>query len=49
VPPDPAVLAASAVGLTVGATFRDAAAPALVVVAKLVAAVALTFAPVFVA
>ncbi len=48
-PPDPAVLAASAVGLTVGATFRDAAAPALVVVAKLVAAVALTFAPVFVA
>ncbi len=49
VPPDPAVLAASAVGLTVGATFRDAAAPALVVVAKLVAAFALTFAPVFVA
>ncbi len=49
VTPDPAALAASAVGGTVGATFRDAAAPALVVVAKLVAAVALTFAPVFVA
>lgn len=49
VTPDPAVLAAAAVGDTVGATLRDAAAPALVVVAKLVAAVALTFAPLFIA
>lgn len=49
VAPDPAVLGASAVGDTVGATFRDAAVPALAVMAKLVAAVALTFAPVFVA
>ncbi len=49
VTPDPAVRAAAAVGDTVGATFHDAAAPALVAVAKLVAAVALAFAPVFVA
>jgi K(+)-stimulated pyrophosphate-energized sodium pump len=48
-PPDPSVLAASAVGDTVGATLSDAAAPALVVVAKLMAAVALTFAPLFIA
>lgn len=48
-PPDPSALAASAVGDTVGATLRDAAAPVLVVVAKLVSAVALTFAPLFIA
>ena len=47
-PPGPATLAALGAGETIGATFFDAVAPALLVVAALSGSVALAFAPLFI-
>ncbi len=47
-PPGPATLAALSAGETIGATFFDAVAPALLVVASLSGSVALAFAPLFI-
>lgn len=46
---DPAALLAGSTGADTGATFHDAAVPALVAFSKLVAAAALAFAPLFIA